>query len=194
MAIRWEKLTVKSQQAMQQAQARAQELAIKLPVPLLGLQVDWAATRNWSYRAWFRALYIDYAGFKGTLTMEQSVYGGNRLAELDAGLDIIQEAFANYQTALGNGQAPHHAFNNLKQVLSHAVGDRQVTTVEGLDLIDAELAARLRAAFLADEMSDAHRNLAGADAGDVDGEVGAGECRCGAGGRRPGGPWPGQRR
>lgn len=33
-------------------------------------------------------------------------------------------------------------------VLSHAVGDRQVTTVEGLDLIDAELAARLRAAFL----------------------------------------------
>ena len=33
-------------------------------------------------------------------------------------------------------------------VLSHAVGDRQVTTVEGLDLIDADLAARLRAAFL----------------------------------------------
>jgi aerobic carbon-monoxide dehydrogenase small subunit len=33
-------------------------------------------------------------------------------------------------------------------VLSHAVGDRQVTTVEGLDLIDADLAGRLRAAFL----------------------------------------------
>jgi aerobic carbon-monoxide dehydrogenase small subunit len=33
-------------------------------------------------------------------------------------------------------------------VLSHAVGDRQVTTVEGLDLIDADLAARLRTAFL----------------------------------------------
>jgi aerobic carbon-monoxide dehydrogenase small subunit len=33
-------------------------------------------------------------------------------------------------------------------VLSHAVGDRRVTTVEGLDLIDADLAARLRAAFL----------------------------------------------
>jgi aerobic carbon-monoxide dehydrogenase small subunit len=33
-------------------------------------------------------------------------------------------------------------------VLSHAVGARQVTTVEGLDLLDAELAARLRAAFL----------------------------------------------
>ncbi len=34
-------------------------------------------------------------------------------------------------------------------VLSHAVGDRQVTTVEGLDLLDADLARRLRAAFLA---------------------------------------------
>ena len=33
-------------------------------------------------------------------------------------------------------------------VLSHAVGARQVTTVEGLDLIDAQLAARLRSAFL----------------------------------------------
>jgi aerobic carbon-monoxide dehydrogenase small subunit len=34
-------------------------------------------------------------------------------------------------------------------VLSRAVRNRQVTTVEGLDLIDAELAERLRAAFLA---------------------------------------------
>jgi aerobic-type carbon monoxide dehydrogenase small subunit (CoxS/CutS family) len=34
-------------------------------------------------------------------------------------------------------------------VLSHAVRDRQVTTVEGLDLLDAGLAQRLRAAFLA---------------------------------------------
>lgn len=34
-------------------------------------------------------------------------------------------------------------------VLSHAVRDRQVTTVEGLDLLDADLAQQLRAAFLA---------------------------------------------
>jgi carbon-monoxide dehydrogenase small subunit len=34
-------------------------------------------------------------------------------------------------------------------VLSHAVRDRQVTTVEGLDLLDAGLAQRLRAAFVA---------------------------------------------
>jgi carbon-monoxide dehydrogenase small subunit len=34
-------------------------------------------------------------------------------------------------------------------LLSHAVRDRQVTTVEGLDQLDAGLARRLRAAFLA---------------------------------------------
>jgi aerobic carbon-monoxide dehydrogenase small subunit len=34
-------------------------------------------------------------------------------------------------------------------VLSHAVRDRQVTTVEGLDQLDAGLAQRLRAAFVA---------------------------------------------
>lgn len=34
-------------------------------------------------------------------------------------------------------------------VLSHAVRERVVTTVEGLDLLDAELARRLRTAFLA---------------------------------------------
>lgn len=34
-------------------------------------------------------------------------------------------------------------------MLSHAVRDRQVTTVEGLDLLDADLTQRLRAAFLA---------------------------------------------
>jgi aerobic carbon-monoxide dehydrogenase small subunit len=34
-------------------------------------------------------------------------------------------------------------------VLAHAVGERSVTTVEGLDLLDAGLARRLRAAFVA---------------------------------------------
>jgi hypothetical protein len=52
----------------------------------------------------------------------QAGYGGNRLADLDAGLDIIQEAFTNYQTAVANGQAPSHAFNSLKQVLNRAIG------------------------------------------------------------------------
>lgn len=34
-------------------------------------------------------------------------------------------------------------------VLSHAVGDRRVTTIEGLDLLDGDLAEQLRQAFLA---------------------------------------------
>ena len=70
----------------------------------------------------FQEVRNQYAGFKGTLTPWQSGYGGNRLADLDAGLDIIQEAFGYYQTAVANGQPASHAFNNLKQVLNRALG------------------------------------------------------------------------
>jgi hypothetical protein len=70
----------------------------------------------------FQEVRNQYAGFKGTLTPSQLGYGGNRLADLDAGLDIIQEAFTDYQTAVANGQPPSHAFNNLKQVLNRALG------------------------------------------------------------------------
>ena len=70
----------------------------------------------------FQEVRNQYAGFKGTLTPWQFGYGGNRLAELDAGLDIIQEAFADYQTAVANGQSPSRAFNNMKQVLNRAMG------------------------------------------------------------------------
>jgi hypothetical protein len=69
----------------------------------------------------FQEIRSQYAGFKTTLTPAQWNYGGNRLAELDAGLDIIQEAFADYQTAVANGQSPSHAYNNLKQVLNQAL-------------------------------------------------------------------------
>lgn len=71
----------------------------------------------------FQGVRNHYAGFKGTLTQWQSSAGGNQLAELDAGLDIIQEAFVNYQTAVANGQPASHAFKNLKQLLNHALGD-----------------------------------------------------------------------
>jgi hypothetical protein len=69
----------------------------------------------------FQEVRNQYAGFKATLTPWQSGYGGNRLAELDAGLDIIQEAFTDYQAAVTNGQSPSRAFNNLKQVLNRAL-------------------------------------------------------------------------
>jgi hypothetical protein len=47
--------------------------------------------------------------------------GGNQIAELDAGLDIIQEAFADYQTSVANGQSPNSAYNNMRQVLNRAM-------------------------------------------------------------------------
>ena len=43
------------------------------------------------------------------------------LATISYGLDIIQEAFADYQTALANGQSAASAYNNLRQVLSRAM-------------------------------------------------------------------------
>jgi hypothetical protein len=70
----------------------------------------------------FQALRDQYAGFKSALTPQQLNTGANQLAELDAGLDIIQEAFADYQTAVANGQSDFSAFNNLRQVLNQAVG------------------------------------------------------------------------
>ena len=87
------------------------------------------ATRASSYRngygllsQQFQEVRNQYAGFKGTLTPWQSGYGGNRLADLDAGLDIIQEAFTYHQTAVASGQPPSHSFNTLKQVLNRAMG------------------------------------------------------------------------
>jgi hypothetical protein len=70
----------------------------------------------------FQAVRDQHAGFKTTLTPQQLNVGANRLAELDAGLDIIQEAFADYQTAVANGQSDITAFTNLRQVLNQAMG------------------------------------------------------------------------
>ena len=70
----------------------------------------------------FQGVRDQYAGFKSTLTPQQLTSGANRLAELDAGLDIIQEAFADYQTAVANGQSGTSAFSNMAQVLREAMG------------------------------------------------------------------------
>ena len=45
----------------------------------------------------------------------------NQLAELDAGLDIIQNAFTNYQTAVANGHSSNTASANLRQMLNKAI-------------------------------------------------------------------------
>ena len=69
----------------------------------------------------FQSVRDQYNGFKSTLTPQQLSAGGNQLAELDDGLNIIQEAFNDYQTALANGQSQRTAFANLRQVLSEAM-------------------------------------------------------------------------
>jgi hypothetical protein len=69
----------------------------------------------------FQAVRDQYTNFKTTLNPYQANVGGNQIAELDAGLDIIQEAFADYQTSVANGQSPSSAYNNLRQVLNRAM-------------------------------------------------------------------------
>ena len=50
----------------------------------------------------FQAVRDQYNGFKSTLTPQQLASSANQLAELDAGLEIIQQAFTDYQTAVAN--------------------------------------------------------------------------------------------
>ena len=70
----------------------------------------------------FQAVRAQYAGFKSTLNPQQLNSGANQWAELDSGLDIIQEAFTDYQTAVANGQSSSSAFANMTQVLNEAMG------------------------------------------------------------------------
>jgi hypothetical protein len=96
-------------------------------------QVNWFqnATRSASSQSYngygllaqqFQAVRDQYAGFKSTLTPQQWSYGANQLAELDAGLDIIQEAFTDYQTGVANGQSTYTALANMCRVLNEAIG------------------------------------------------------------------------
>jgi hypothetical protein len=70
----------------------------------------------------FQAVRDQYSGFKSTLNPQQLNSGANQVAELDSGLDIIQEAFADYQNAVANGQSNSSAFANMSQVLNEAMG------------------------------------------------------------------------
>ena len=69
----------------------------------------------------FQAVRDHYNRFKSTLTPQQLASSTNQLAELDAGLDIIQKAFTNYQTAVANGQSSNTASANLRQALNKAI-------------------------------------------------------------------------
>jgi len=69
----------------------------------------------------FQAVRDQYNGLKSTLTPQQLSAGANQLAELDSGLNIIQEAFNDYQAEVANGQSSNSAFVNLCQVLRQAM-------------------------------------------------------------------------
>ena len=96
-------------------------------------QVNWFrnATRTASYQyntgygllmQQMQSVRDQYAGFKSTLTPQQWTSGANQLAELDAGLDIIQEAFTDYQTSVANGKSLYTALANMCRVLNEAIG------------------------------------------------------------------------
>ena len=70
----------------------------------------------------FQTLQGAFSAFKATLTQQQLSWGANELAELDAGLGILQEAFTNYQQDVADGQSSTSAFNNMCQVLRQASG------------------------------------------------------------------------
>jgi hypothetical protein len=94
-------------------------------------QVDWLqnATRTASSYATgsadllsqrFQAVRGAYAAFKTTLTPQQLDNGANEFAELDAGLNIIEEAFSNYQQDVAAGQSASTALRNLSRALNDA--------------------------------------------------------------------------
>ena len=61
----------------------------------------------------FDRLRQTFNGFKQSLTPQQLTQGANHIAELDAGLDILQEAFVNYQEDRASGQPVGPALRNL---------------------------------------------------------------------------------
>jgi hypothetical protein len=68
-------------------------------------------------RQQFDGLRAAYGGLKNTLTPQQLAYGADDLAELDGGLDILQDAFSIYEQDLADGRPSGPALNELCQVL-----------------------------------------------------------------------------
>jgi hypothetical protein len=68
----------------------------------------------------FQGLRGAYNAMKQTLNPQQSTSGANAFAELDSGLDILQEAFTNFQNDVGAGRNPRSAFRDMCEVLRQA--------------------------------------------------------------------------
>jgi hypothetical protein len=65
----------------------------------------------------FQTVRGAYSAFKQVLNPSQLAEGANALAELDAGLDIIQGAFDNFQTDVAAGRPVNAALRDMCQVL-----------------------------------------------------------------------------
>ena len=70
----------------------------------------------------FQYLRSAFSGLLQTLNARQASGGANEFAELNSGLDIIQEAFSNYQNDVDSGRSPNGALNDLCQVLYQSSG------------------------------------------------------------------------
>ena len=68
----------------------------------------------------FQSLRQAFTDFTATLNARQQSEGANELVELSGGLDIIQEAFTNYQDDVASGRSTYTALSDLGQVLSQA--------------------------------------------------------------------------
>ncbi len=70
----------------------------------------------------FQGLRQTYSQLKATMNPQQLASGANQLAELDAGLDIIQEAFANYQSDVAQGRPVSPALREMCRVVRDGTG------------------------------------------------------------------------
>ena len=70
----------------------------------------------------FQGLRNAFNGLTMTLNPQQAATGANEMAELSAGLDIMQEAFSNYQEDVAAGRPASLALSDMCQVLRQAAG------------------------------------------------------------------------
>ena len=70
----------------------------------------------------FQSLRSAFGELLQTLNSRQASDGANEFAELNGALDIIQEAFNNYQNDVDSGRSPNVALRDLCQVLYQASG------------------------------------------------------------------------
>jgi hypothetical protein len=64
-----------------------------------------------------QSLRAAYNAFTMTLNPQQRANGANELAELSAGLDILESAFANYSNDVAGGRSENTAFAELTRAM-----------------------------------------------------------------------------